>query len=95
MPRLIDADVLFDKVLDLYRNGKKGVERKSFSTALDAVSDSPTVDAELVRHGWWNMEKDGYRYMMVCSECSEGYLGMPETNYCPNCGAKMDKGVTK
>ena len=51
---------------------------------------------EPVRHGRWETkvyttESDGwiteYREE-VCSECREGQIGI--SNYCPNCGAKMD-----
>lgn len=51
---------------------------------------------EPVRHGRWETkvyttESDGwiteYREE-VCSECGEGQIGI--SNYCPNCGAKMD-----
>ena len=57
---------------------------------LKAVEDAPTVDAVPVVHGRW--EKFGYDF--CCSACGVyqcgHYIGM--TNYCPNCGAKMDGG---
>ena len=46
------------------------------------------VDIAPVRHGKW-IEKSYWRY--ECSECGE----LPDgglTDYCPNCGAKMDGG---
>ena len=60
------------------------------------ICESPIIDAEPVRHGQWEtkvytIESDGwiteYREE-VCSECGEGQIGI--SNYCPNCGAKMD-----
>ena len=62
------------------------------------ICESPIIDAEPVRHGQWEtkvytIESDGwiteYREE-VCSECGEGQIGI--SNYCPNCGAKMDGG---
>ena len=60
------------------------------------ICESPIIDAEPVRHGRWETkvyttENDEwiteYREE-VCSECGEGQIGI--SNYCPNCGAKMD-----
>lgn len=96
MPILIDAEKLKREIKSLCNPyGKPSIGFEDGKKMLDLIDRQPTVEAVPVRHGRWIMEKDGYRYMMVCSVCSEGYLGMPETNYCPNCGAKMDKGVTK
>ena len=60
------------------------------------ICESPIIDAEPVRHGRWETkvyttESDGwiteYREA-VCSECGEEQIGI--SNYCPDCGAKMD-----
>ena len=55
----------------------------------------PTVDAVEVVHGrWiWNEENECW----VCSNCEmsalNNYRGnSTDSNYCPNCGAKMDGG---
>lgn len=56
---------------------------------LDTV---PTADVQEVRHGKW-IEKP---YLLgtsnFCSLCLQNF-GMPhgKFNFCPNCGAKMDK----
>ena len=45
------------------------------------------IEAEPVKHGKWIISSDGY--YPYCSECHfrpEKYM----TNFCPNCGAKMD-----
>lgn len=50
------------------------------------------VDAEFVRHGHWIEGKScdyiGYP-IYECSECGCS-VGEDASNYCPNCGAKMD-----
>ena len=83
--RLIDANAL----LDYLRN------EMHESEVIEAVKDAPTVDAVEVVHGMWQerrficMDSEvmlGYR----CSKCKLTFdVG---TNYCPNCGAKMDGG---
>ena len=55
--------------------------------AADELSKLPEVDAKPVVHGQWEIDQ---RWCYECSVCKKGYVGMPKTNYCPNCGAKMD-----
>lgn len=58
----------------------------------------PAADVAEVRHGRW-MTTDAYPHHLYCSVCYKTYaknakwvneLDLP-TNYCPNCGARMDK----
>ena len=52
---------------------------------------SKAADVAPVRHGRWRFDDfdgDGLDYQ--CSWC-RGYQ-RKASNYCPNCGAKMDKG---
>ena len=56
---------------------------------LRSASGKPTIDAEPVRHGKWILGK--------CNRCGEHapFWSMAttyyESNFCPNCGARMDK----
>ena len=61
----------------------------------------PAADVVEVRHGRW-MTTDAYPHHLYCSVCYKTYaknakwvneLDLP-TNYCPNCGARMDKEET-
>ena len=73
--RLIDADVLLDSIF------------KSCNTTEATINNAPTIDAVPVVHGEW--KKDGeYPWLLNCSGC--GYSTECGTNYCPNCGAKME-----
>ena len=56
------------------------------------------ADVAEVRHGRW-MTTDAYPHHLYCSVCYKTYaknakwvneLDLP-TNYCPSCGARMDK----
>lgn len=50
----------------------------------------PAADVTPVVHGRWIEEGS---LIITCSECKRGYnLIAKFTNYCPNCGAKMDGG---
>ena len=93
---LIDADTLW-KVFEnagWWDNADRDI-------AQDLLDKAPTVDAEPVRHGHWETKVyttgDGLddwgvinHREEVCSECGEWQIGI--SNFCPNCGAKMDEG---
>ena len=61
---------------------------------VEDIENAPTVDAEPVRHGEWEVT--------VCSLCRHDLDGWADgaheevadgnVHYCPNCGAKMDGG---
>ena len=54
------------------------------------------VDAKPERHGKWKQSRfrngkiDLWTPTYECSECHYILFGSPRTNFCPNCGAKMD-----
>jgi len=72
--------------------------------ASNAVSDVPAADVQPARHGRWDPDYDYTEYDLdgstllseprkfqdgwQCSLC--GQYTPSKTNYCPNCGAKMD-----
>ena len=78
------------------------IERKALRDTLydaDAITMSgvkilnqfPGADVAPVRHGRWIASHDEF---CACSICKYPvYLMWDQTNYCPNCGAKMDGGT--
>ena len=76
MSRYIDADKI------LYKDLSEG-RGVCWVTFRDWIKEMPTADVVEVKHGEWIIQ-DG---KVVCSECFEPNL---ETNFCPNCGAKME-----
>lgn len=58
----------------------------------DIIARMPAVDAEPVRHGTWGLVEVGVGTRVEayhgCSAC--GCVFKSPSNYCPNCGAKMD-----
>ena len=58
---------------------------------MEGVIDrQPTADVVEVKHGKWLLKHIGVGHYWECSECEFKNAVMPRTNYCPNCGAKMD-----
>ena len=66
--------------------------------AVDDLHYLPTVDVREVKHGKWLNKVNGYYWFGKCSECGAS-LNLSDCsihmNYCPNCGAKMDKESDK
>lgn len=86
--RLIDADAL-KKAFCNHCDGDEPCTEPCIDIGL--IETAPTIDAVEVVHGEWIMYpiSEG---MNQCSKC--GVLRFGESNYCPNCGAKM-KGEQK
>ncbi len=69
------------------------IERKAAIKAIDDeiyldklyknIEEIPAVDVAPVRHGKW--------FGTVCTACGESTSFYYDCDYCPQCGAKMDK----
>ena len=54
------------------------------------IQRTPAADVAPVVHGRWIASHDEF---CACSICKYPfYVGWNQANYCPNCGAKMDRG---
>lgn len=66
---------------------------KGIRSAIRALHEMITsAELEPVRHGLWILKHIGAGHMYECSCCHKQpciYI-TDQTNYCPNCGAKMD-----
>lgn len=76
--------------------------RRAFKTRQDIqdfLDNIPTADVTPVRHGRWIERKEHFYFQNGCKEwinfyCSEcDAPNNSPTDYCPNCGAKMDRGT--
>lgn len=87
--RLINADALLDAIED-----KEWVHITDYNIALYTVKDAPTVDAVPVRHGYWirhNWAEEVEGCLIPNYECSVCHTWKrDESDYCPDCGARMD-----
>lgn len=74
-----------------YRLGLDEMSRISKVNAFNLFIDTmPSADVEEVRHGKWINDGDCFH----CSVCNKSFGFLSEkcvSNFCPHCGAKMDK----
>ena len=65
-------------------------------SVLEKLDAAPTVDAVPVRHGQWETNSDRPD-TLICSVCKCGFDMWKHDphNFCPSCGAKMDKEISK
>ena len=84
MNEYIKREYAIDAVLDVYYDTPDiDLSGEKFEAAIRKIQ---AADVAPVRHGKWLHRKNGVAY---CSECEVDTVE-DETNYCPNCGAKMD-----
>ena len=84
MDEYVKREYAIDAVLDVYYDTPDiDLSGEKFEAAILKI---PVADVAPVRHGKWLHRKNGVAY---CSECEVDTVE-DETNYCPNCGAKMD-----
>lgn len=87
--KYIDRELLINEICKNRLMSKELVAQK----ILHIINEQPTVNVEEVRHGKWINHSGGE---WGCSSCAnivftEGSWETPYDNYCPYCGAKMDK----
>lgn len=92
--RLIDADAAIDRYYAEYEKQEICDGSEDRDWLKKCIDEAPTIEAEPVRHRRWLNRRFGSTDV-ICSECctletvrDSNY----KTNYCPNCGAKMDGG---
>ncbi len=57
------------------------------------IARFPTMDVAPVVHGHWQYDTVGSKYSLPSGRCSVcGAYSKRESNFCPCCGAKMDRG---
>ena len=67
------------------------------STVLKLIKIAPAADVQEVKHGKWELIDECANEGVYCSNCHKKvyrakYANQKvKSNYCPNCGAKMDK----
>lgn len=97
MPRYIDADEL----KNAFTNWREIVNNPydffpSVEECKAVIDAQPTAEVVEIKRGRWIAYglEDGFAIERhICSECDYD-IGVIPTNYCPNCGAKMDEDDT-
>ena len=91
MVNYINREALLQEIEQERRASKNSFPRQHFvvGDVLNCIRTAPAADVVEVRHGRW--KNGGNGLYDTCSACDkEIYLAIP-MNYCPNCGARMDK----
>ena len=91
--RLIDADELIKKFKRLRYNDDSYIRTKLITETLhnlvpEVIAEQPTIEAEPVKRGRWEICPDGY--YPYCSNCNGEPPSGKMTDFCPNCGVRMD-----
>lgn len=68
------------------------IMEEDFKRAIRTIPTGTIIDVAPVVHGrWiWRNKWEPFEFRYECSICHDG--SDLESNYCPNCGAKMDGG---
>lgn len=99
MAKYIKTGQAINVIDRLRRKEKKQGNINSALYALNFVKglvlNIPAADVQEVKHGRWLQlsDDDQYEGSYLCSECRTEEIFFDESsfsNYCPNCGAKMD-----
>lgn len=85
MPKYVDADWLKNAVTYIPWCDYRPIQR--------LIDEAEGADVEPVRHGRWipHETDDGFSNGVQCTVCGEWFYKYFTYNYCPDCGAKMDK----
>lgn len=97
--RPIDADVMKEHLKTLEADSANKTYKRAMQDMIDhyfpkIIDAQPTINPEQ-RCGRWILERkpDGTPYCLHCSECDPDFAviyNQVATEYCPDCGAKME-----
>lgn len=62
-----------------------------YGTSISAIRRIPAADVAPVLHGRWLCVDTDTEQFFLCNRCKKKEYW--ESDYCPNCGAKMDGGA--
>lgn len=94
MPRYVDADKIFEYPIRINHYDKEH-GNKNFVLGIESVMEyveylveEESCDFKEINHGSWKAYPDCG--VTRCSECDWSIEQAWFSEYCPNCGAKMD-----
>ena len=95
--RLIDANAVLKWLEEITEPTEWIVSQYNADWIWGMIDSQPTVEAVPVVHGRWEQRKIldwfGTKICFRCTECKTHWDA--NTNFCPNCGAKMDGGTSR
>ena len=84
------------KIAESYKpqNGSSFCRNRGIADYIaEDISRIPSADVATVRHGMWVNTHSDSEFVQCCLCKYPVYAAWNVTNYCPNCGAKMDGGA--
>ena len=84
------------KIAESYKpqNGSSFCRNRGIADYIaEDISMIPSADVAPVRHGRWVNTHSDSEFVQCCLCKYPVYAAWNVTNYCPNCGAKMDGGA--
>lgn len=75
---------------DVFLESPQEIPYLQAAKVLREVSDAPAADVALVVHGRWVCVDTDTEQFFLCNRCKKKEYW--ESNYCPNCGCRMDGG---
>ena len=93
MAEYIEREALMRRIKEIHCaecDSYRGVRCRAcwVDDTLDYIDSEPTADVAMVRHGRWLCVDTDTEQFFLCNRCKKKEYW--ESNYCPNCGAKMD-----
>ena len=83
MPEYIKRETAIKRVMETkWESGSDG------AAAMEIVAATPAADVAPVVHGRWLCVDTDTEQFFLCNRCKKKEYW--ESNYCPNCGCKMD-----
>ncbi len=98
MKKYINADLLKSELCNFLAEEDIKSNERYYWEIFDIINSQPAADVAEIRHGKWICNTDDFTPKYRCSVC--GYnkpivsgenITQEPKNYCPHCGAKMDK----
>ena len=75
---------------DVFLENPQEIPYLQAAKVLREVSDAPAADVAPVVHGRWVCVDTDTEQFFLCNRCKKKEFW--ESNYCPNCGCRMDGG---
>lgn len=91
--RPIDADALKKAIELLCEDERTNMTAIAYFALLELVDTMPTIEAESVKRGKWENDKLDIPRCSCCSYIPEFNRHIDDyyySDFCPNCGARMD-----
>ena len=89
MAEYIEREAAIDAALDVYYDTPDiNLSGEKFEVAILKI---PAADVSPVRHGRWLCVDTDTEQFFLCNRCKKKEYW--ESDYCPNCGCRMDGGA--